>query len=284
MAQLSMLLLVLAACFRAEPPCGESPSAASQPATAPAAPRQESIENADDLLTRLETAVTDLRNFKADVLYETFDPVVGSSEYRTGRILYDVSNDGEMQDKRFAILFDTLIAGGRRENNFSEHYVFSGGWLAEVDAQRKNFVRRRIVPPGRNFDPLKLGEGPFPLPVGQPREEVLARYDAEILAEMPKDAPDQLRRIQKDFPDAVGLALTPRPESPEAEDVDRVEVFYDRATLLPVGVNMVYKTQERKTVRLSALQRNMGFSETDQAALVITDPDPKAWHIEIREW
>jgi hypothetical protein len=37
------------------------------------------------------------------------------------------------------------------------------------------------VKPGEKFDPLKIGEGPLPIPIGQKKDDVLSRYDATVV-------------------------------------------------------------------------------------------------------
>jgi hypothetical protein len=217
-----------------------------------------------------------------------WDEAAIASEYRTGTVLYQVEKKAEPSggavDKRFAIIFTELRrADGRADLDAQQHYVFAEGWLADIDHGRKQFIKRQIVPPGKSFDPLQLGQGPFPLPVGQPKAEVLARYDASLIAAPDEKSPDQLQRVLKEYPEVIGLRLVPRTKS-EADDTVLIDVYYDRATLLPVGVNLVDDVGNRKTVRLSKAVRNGGLTDEEKAKLSIANPDPKAWRIDIRPW
>jgi hypothetical protein len=76
----------------------------------------------------------------------------------------------------------------------------------------------------------------------------------------------------------------PRPDSREARDYARVDLFYDQSTLLPVGINVVQTSGDTKTVRLSDPARNPILSPADEAALHINDPDPAQWEIDILPW
>ena len=237
----------------------------------------------EDLLARLERSSADLRDFQARIRYDIWDAVTEEKQIRSGELIYQVDPDD--RSKRFAILFDTFIFGNRREKE-AKHYIFADGWLVEVDHNRKQFIKRQIVAPGKTFDPLKLGEGPFPLPIGQPKNEVLARFDVKLL-DTPSD-PFLAKRLTDR--DVEGMVLFPKPNTPEAKEFQRVELFYDRKTMLPVGINAVAadvldpddpNSRNRKMVLLSNLKRNEGV---DEAKLSIEEPDKREWDIDIRPW
>ncbi len=233
----------------------------------------------DSLLTTLETAAADLRDFSAKLRYDKWDPVTNRWEIRAGELLYEVKPGGA---KRFAMLFDTYIVGNRKQTRKTT-YVYDAGWLAEIDYESKQFIKRQIVAPGKEFDPFKLGEGPFPLPVGQARSEVLQRFDVSLIGP-PED--DQL----KDLQNVDGLRLVPRPGMPEAKEFERVDVFYDKDTHLPVGISLIETDEapndgvdlrEKKIVRLRDVKRNEGI---DGSKLDIAEPDPNEWAISIEPW
>lgn len=240
-------------------------------------------ETVEALLDRLERSAEDLRNFQARIRYDIWDAATEEKQIRSGHLIYQVDPDDG--SKRFAILFDTFIFGNRQENE-AKHYIFADGWLVEIDHERKQFIKRQIVAPGKTFDPLKLGEGPFPLPIGQPKNEVLARFDVRLL-----DAPSDpfLAKLLADR-DVEGMVLFPKLHTPEAEKFQRVELFYDRETMLPIGINAVAadaldpddpNSRNRKMVLLSDLKRNEGV---DERMLSIEEPDKREWDIDIRPW
>ena len=244
--------------------CATGPAPVTRPASAP--------DPVDELLEKLERAADDLRDFSADIRYDKWDAVLERTEIRTGEVIYQV--DAADGSKRFAILFDTLITPPRREDRRT-HFIFAGSWFVEIDHEAKQFIKRQIVAPDKQFDPLKLGEGPFPLPIGQSKDEILARFDVQRI-DLPKEG------LLKNLSNVYGLRLTPKPNTPEAEDFQRVELFYDRQTLLPTGINVVQVNGDRKTVRLRNLRRNQGV---DEDKLNIETPDPKqGWHIDVRPW
>jgi hypothetical protein len=264
----------------------------SKPAAGLSAPSQERPLAAgtaldpdiDALLTKLEQAADDLRDFQSKLTYEKYDPLLDRTETRAGELVYQLKPDGT---KRFAVLFDTLFVlegesdVGRKETKL-RHYIFDGVWLAEIDHDARQFIKRQVVAPGEQLDPLKLGEGPFPLPIGQKKADILARFDVQKL-QVPSAG--LLARLT----DVDGVALIPKAGTHEARDFSRVEIFYDRNTMLPVGVNALGaelmddddpSSRERKTVWLRELKRNEGV---DEGKLDITPPRAEdGWRIDVQ--
>lgn len=287
-----LLLWVIASCganvMKAD--SQEKPPAAIEPAPAQAppqdgqpvipqdvpagAPTPQIPAAVNDLLDRLETSAADLRSFTADIRYEKEDPLLGRKEQRLGKLIYH--HDPESKEKSFAILFDAAIINGVQRGE-AKHYIFNGRWLAEIDHANRQFIKREIVPPGKQLDPLKLGEGPFPLPIGQPKAEVLARFDVTV-ADVPSEG------LLKDLKNVDGVSLTPKPGTREADDFTKVELFYDRETLLPVGIHTREVNDDHKTVRLMNVQRNPQLSADQRAKLDIKEPDPRTWRIDVRPW
>ncbi len=82
--------------------------------------------------------------------------------------------------------------------------------------------------------------------------------------------------------DVDGLLLVPKPNTPEAEDFERAEIFYDRQSLLPVGVSLTEANGDRKTVILSNLKRDAGV---DESKLSIEEPDARdGWRKDVEPW
>src|SRR5688572_13932384 len=126
----------------------DAPPAAPPPAEAPPQAQPENPEpqaGIGDLLDQLERSAADLHAFIAKVTYDRRDELVGKTETRTGELIYQFNP--ETKQKKFAILFDSLLVGNRlREER--KHFIFDGRWLAEIDAKEKQFIKREIVPPG----------------------------------------------------------------------------------------------------------------------------------------
>jgi len=258
-------LATLAACAGSE--VNEGPPPSSQPASRPASPG-----TAVALLDRLETATEGLRDFRADVTFFKWDDVLQRREIRSGEIVYQQRPDD--QSKRFAILVKRLIIG-RRQDTQNKRYIFDGSWLVEIDYDNRVFIKRQIVPPGERFDPLALGEGPFPLPLGQRRDEVLARFEVSLLDGSSDKGLDAFLAGKS----VLGLLLVPKPSTTQAREIDQVEIFYDAATLLPVGIHLTETNGDRKTVLLRNLRRNEGI---DESTLSIEQPD--GFDVDVIPW
>lgn len=261
---------------------GPEPKPATEPVDPPPMPAETvtaQTSPVDDLLDRLEVSASELESFAAMIRYDIYNDLLDRTETRRGEIIYRLGGAGD-DTKRFAVLFDSLQVN-RTLLPRTKHYVFDGQWLAEVDHEEKEFLKQQVVPPGRKLDPLKLGEGPFPMPIGQPRDEVKARFDVQPMA-IPTDGP--LGKVREAFPALEGIVLVPLPGTLESEDFARVELLYDQDTLLPVGINAVLTNGNRKTVRLTEPRRNPPFDEETAAKLNINEPTGEGWNVTIQPW
>lgn len=267
---LACLLAILP--FAATPPAAEPPMVTA-PAAGPAAASADSPLNpkVDELLTRLETAASDLRDFAAGIAYERFDALLDETERRFGRLVLE----GQGKDRKLALLFDEFIDGSGRADRSRDHWLFIDGWLVDINEKAKTVTERQVAPPGSTFDPLKLGEGPFPIPLGQPKAEVLKRFAVEDLGQ--SDAP-----LLKSLPPCRGLKLVPRDGTDFAKETSSVEVWYEPETLSPLGLVLREVNGDQVTVRLVKPVRNAGLSDADRALLVKPAVDPTQWAIDRR--
>jgi len=228
-------------------------------------------------LDKLESKGREIVSLQAKVQYDKTDELVKSRLTRTGDLLYLASDAAAQRPTRFAVLFNRYIADGKLQNQQLE-YVFDGEWLVEKDHRLKRFEKRQIVAPGQasKVDPLSI-DGPFPLPLGQKREEVLRRFDVSIVENDAAEAPNH----------AVHLRLVPRPDGQslrERKKFDTVDIWFDRQTLLPVKV----RTEEgavATTVTLSQVKAN-DAPQADLARSIDTAPPApgQGWRIEIKPW
>lgn len=269
----------LQACSAAQSPPVQAPVAQTAPPSPPAEqpdPPPEAAadaETVDVLLDRLQRSADGLHDLSADVTYHKWDAVLERRETRVGEILYESGTGG----KRFAILLNRLIVQTRARNQRKE-YVFDGSWLIEIDHDSKMFIKRQIVAPDRQFDPLKLGEGPFPLPIGQPKDEVLARFEVSRIDHADNESLQKRLNGQEFY----GLRLVPRDQAPQPDDFTAVELFYDRDSLLLLGVHAVEANGDTKTVILRNVAANQGI---DPGKLNVVEPDPRdGWRIDVQPW
>ncbi len=229
------------------------------------APETTSI---DEILENIEKA--DISSVSATVAYTRTDPILNRREIRAGKVLFRMTDDNH---REAAILFDTLIIGRRREDS-KKHYIFSGRWMAEIDHEKKQFIKRELVAPGEDdIDPFELGNGPIPLPIGQKKESILAKFEVKKILRPEKGT---LSKLGKNI---VGIQLTPKVEG----EWETIDLFYDPETWLPVGVQTIELDGTKRISLLSNISLNV-LSEEDVQLLNIETPDPKEWSIDIRPW
>ena len=237
--------------------------------------------SAEALLTALEQADQDLRTLEARVMYVRVFAVAGDEQRRDGTLSFrSVPREGERADRAFAIDFDTLLVG-RRKEDITERYVFDGQWLLELNFATKDFTRRQVVAPGERFDPLRIGEGPFPIPIGQRKDEILARYEAVLV-----DATDGLSSasLRKRVEGMSQVKLVPKPFYEDESDFDVIRLWYSRGEdgrLLPRMARTINHAGDEATVILEDVRVNERASIPDER--FDTSP-PRGWNGQVIEW
>ena len=190
----------------------------------------------DGLLTELETADRGMRDLRAQIVYDRIDRTLGDRQYRFGELLFrDRSPEGASVRtgmRSFVVRFATYAdLDVRRDLN--ESWAFDGRWLIERNDDDKTFRKREIARVGQEVDPLRLGEGPLPIPIGQRKADILERYEVELVQptaslEAPEDPLDRDEfenyREAVETTGAVQLKLTPRTE--EEGGFDSVRLWY----------------------------------------------------------
>jgi len=224
LAAVAVVQSVAAQSFTAQPPITK---------VVPADAKLTSFTTADELLAALEEADKGLKTLTADLIYDRTFATAGDQQSRKGKLYFVVSGSGdngepkgsETSSRKFAIHFDTIIIGGRTDTD-PRQYIFDGQWLLEKYLKDKRATKRQVVPPGEKFDPLRIGEGPMPIPIGQRRADILGRYSATLLA-----AGDGLDvNDEKDLVEFVAgsyqLKLVPRPERASEEKFTEIRLWY----------------------------------------------------------
>ncbi len=264
-------LAPLGACATVQP--GHAPAVQSAGADE-AAP----IETADELLAALESAGEAIRRLSADIGYEKTFAIQGDTQIRSGKIVFESlpGETGSAPARRFGITFDRLQVGERVEDEeieYLEQIIFDGEWLAEVHPLEKQFIRRQVVAPGERWDPLRVGEGPFPIPIQQKRQDILARFVAELVEGVEAlEAPKLQAVAQKSYQ----LKLTPREDAGEQE-LREIRIWYDKETLLPRIARTVNRAEDVSLVMLKNMRLNEE-AEVSEAELSTQPPaDLHGW-------
>lgn len=257
------------------------------PVALPADEPSEGFASAADLLTKLETAGRDLKTLTADIQYtKTFAAIQGGDQQiRRGKLYYEIrAGEGPVKGalggapaKAFSVIFDTLIVNNSVRQT-QRHFIFDGTHLVERDLTEKQFLKRRVVKPGDRIDPLRLGEGPFPLPIGQKKDEILVRFDARLLkAETGWPAGTKQPEVLKG---TVQLLLVPRAGTPEARDFDEVRLWYRVSDLLP----RMAKTSTPAGAESEVLLINLVANQAIAPSVFDVEPPREAgWQVDVRE-
>lgn len=257
-------------------PANQPAAPANQPAAPAATPPADTPSPQDAMKARvnafldeIERTGSTIATMSGKVAIESNDLFKGTSEYRSGRLVVDGTGD----KRRVALLLDEAIVDGHVSKSI-DHYIFGDGWYCRLDHKNKSFTKRRIASDGK--DPLNSIGGQVPIPIGQKKADVLARFEvAEI--QPPIDIP-----ILGSMQNVAGMKLVPKPGSAMAEDTASLELFYDRVTYAPIGIVVHAKVANPKYARWTAARVtepivNGEVKESDRALLAVPEKAPEGW-------
>ncbi len=249
-------------------------------AVVPAVAQPQKFESPEAMLSALEKAGDMISTFRANVIYDRVDAVSENRERRTGQIVL-AQIAGQLKSRILAIMFDQLIDASGHATTERQRFVFSGGWLFEFDDQRHQLIARELVAPGEQLDPLRIGEGPIPIPIGQKKEQVLQRFELKF-AEQP--AEPLLKRLEN----IQGLALHPKQNAGVDPDLGDICVWYDLTTLMPVAVKATIKGGDEKILLLTKIEVNKTLDDSATALLATeppaSTPNGAAWRKDVRPY
>lgn len=263
-------------------PAATTPLASEQK---PAASASQGYATAEDLLDALEKADANLRSLTSEIQYDKIDGVTGDRQIRWGKVFFvDDSGGGEglqQRDRKFAVRFDKLQLGDRLEEQ-EQLFVFNGEWLTEISPTHKQIIRRQVMPPGSDFDPLKVGEGPLPLPIGQKKADMLARFKVTLLtdiAELSGEDDEETAKLKEFVKGSYQLKLIPNPGTSEAEKFTQIRLWYrvwelkdGEKRLLPrMAKTVTPKSGNEAIVRMIKVQTNTPVDPKMMAADVAGD-------------
>lgn len=287
-----------------EPPSVTAPAQpmGSTPASTPQLPAAGEFKTAEALLDALETADRDLRSLTAKVKWDRSYAIQGDRHVRLGRLSYVVlpaAGTGRPPQRKFAIHFDQLWVGPTQRPE-DRTYIFDGEWVMEKDGIERFFQKRQVVPPGETFDPLRIGQGPMTLPIGQKKAEILERYDVELLpAEAGLDAPEgatsderaEAEAAKADVQGSWQLRLVPKPKFADEEDFSEIRLWYKRGRngeLLPRMARTESPDGNVSTVLLINTEVQLDGRPENPAAWVdpaaIDTTPPEGWNGSIQPW
>jgi hypothetical protein len=131
----------------------------------------------DEVLDALDRTGKQLKTMRSRVEKADVDLAAGDQIARKGVVSLNLAGDAAMR-----VTFDQLQRNDnppRTGDSVKQDYLLVGEWLVERNFDIKKVVRYQVRRPGEKLNLLSLGEGPFPLPIGQSREAVYSQFDVK---------------------------------------------------------------------------------------------------------
>ena len=126
----------------------------------------------------------------------------------------------------------------------------------------KQMFKYRVVPPGQTTDPLAVGEGPFPIPIGQKKDRILERFHATLMPPdegfpVPlKDADGKPNPKMAWVMDTYQLRLIPKQGAREGRDFQEIRLWYTKGEFLPRVAKTVKLDDSSDEVLLTDIKQN----------------------------
>jgi outer membrane lipoprotein-sorting protein len=200
------------------------------------------------VLDRLEQAGAKVEDLRADITYVVFDTLIEDEQTKPGHVEYRKAEP----NAQFYVRFDGLAQEGIVIDK-KEWYVFDGRWFTEAHEATRQIIKREIVGEGERIDPFRLGEGPFPLPFGQKKAEILANFAVTLAPPVPGDPAN-----------TDHLRCRPLPGTQMAEEYTQLDLFVDRKLDLPTMIIAEQKKENKRiTVTFENMRLNTGIPGSD---------------------
>lgn len=223
----------------------------------------------DPVLQQLEQAGKNLREFTARIKLSETDNTLLQETIRVGNVWYQKRADGST---RIRVLLDRRLSEDQK-GAFHEkiEYLLDGPWLIDRNYQTHNEVRRQVLKPGQKMDLFKLGEGPFPMPIGQNPQDVHRLFTVKLVP-----------LVKDDPPNTVRVQLMPRPDTDLARRFAAIDAWTDQKNHMPVRIDTLDpKKQTTRSTQLKDLVVNppKGLGDADFA---LPNIDKENWnrHVE----
>ncbi len=231
-------------------------------ASAQTRPTTQSDQSVDAWLDRLDARGKNLNNFTADLRLTETDNSTMLSTTRLGTIVFQREKKG---DARMKITFDKkIVSEDRPPLNEKIEYVLKDGWLIERDHRLRKQISRQVVRPGEKINLLKLGEGPFPLPIGQDKQQVHEQFDVKLIPPAKEDPAAS----------AVHLQLIPKSGSQFERKFSSIDVWVNGKTDMPIRIEAVDRNgTTTRTTDLDHLKVNTPLP----ASAFDLPPLPEGW-------
>lgn len=244
---------------------------------------------AEELLDALEAADKDLRTFQAEIMYDRRFLLQGDRHIRYGDLVYRriAAEEGARPRRAFAVRFRTLIVDDEKRDDRSE-WVFDGEWLVERRPVEKQYIARQVARPDDPVDPLAVGEGPIPFPIGQKTRAILERYEATLLKptdglEPEPDADEEekqeLASLRAAADGTYQLRLIPKSAFADQDDFKEIRLWYTKERFLPRLARTVNRAGDESIVLLINAKVNEELPA--HAIQIAPPPEKEGWDVQI---
>jgi hypothetical protein len=177
----------------AQPPL-TAPTVSPLPATTPAATQPQLDPAVDAILGRLEQrSVSDL-HARVAWQQEYVGDLPDEALIKRGELWYLTAQPVP----KFLVHFTEQFVG-QRKDALDEQHLFDGQWYVELQSRTKMVTRREVRRPDDRVNPYRLGEGPFPLPFGQRKQDIVREFEVALVPPAQGDPPamDHLRLVPR---------------------------------------------------------------------------------------
>ncbi|UCG33392.1 MAG: hypothetical protein JSU68_01930 [Phycisphaerales bacterium] len=231
----------------------------SQSASSVGAPGEN--EDLDAVLDRLERAGDNVHDIRSSLVFETFNTVLEDRIIKTGLLLYKKQKPNAM----FLVRFDRIHQGGVSSES-REWHLFDGRWYTEARQTTRQVIKREIVREGEQINPFELGKGPFPLPFGQKKSELVKLFDIEL--EPP---------VAGDPPKTTHLRCEPKVGTEMADKYKILHLFVSDALDLPIRIVAEQTDENIVTVIFEKLEINPAVAGSEFRL----PSDTEDWDVEV---
>jgi outer membrane lipoprotein-sorting protein len=221
----------------------------------------------DDILQALYARGQNLQDFTADVNKSDVDTVRDKEIGNIGKVYYRRQPDGKVQIR---VTFEHKKYGDSKPIPFHQDMLLAGNILIIQKYDQNLEQHLQIAQPGQQVNPIKLGEGTFPLPIGQDPTEVKKQFDVKLV---PHDKDDP--------PHTIHAELTPKPGTHLAKRFMKIGVWVDMETNFTPRIEGVDTNGVQvETTDLTNLKINSGLKDADFQL----PPPPTDWSVKTEDF
>lgn len=182
----------------------------------------------DEVLLALQKRGQGLNAFSLSLKLTDTDAATGDDKVRTGKMWYSAAAG---ENVRLRVTMNDVNDGnGVRPDKIE--YLLEHEYLIDRNYRKMIEVKRKVLKPGEKINLFKLGEGPFPLPIGQDPAEVRKQFAVAALA---ADA------------GRPGVTLTPVAGTRMAGKFKEIKVWVDPQTGFPTKIVTLDPNESKTT-------------------------------------